>query len=304
VITKIKKLINKSKPPRKKTGRMALSTWVMFIAGLLILAYPIFAQAYNAVHQSGAVSSVTYDYAQDREADLAKLQAKVEKRNAQIKANAAKDDNVKVNSALQALGDKKKYESGAQIKNLNGKKGAAMAVLSIPTLGGLRLPLYDGVSEKVLRSGAGLLEGTSVPAKGQKGLHAVITSHAGLPDAKLFTSLGNLAKGDKFYIEIMNETITYEVKKIKIIKPDKLDGYFKVNAKKNQATLVTCTPLGINSHRLLVTGEEVKGDTVPKTAVRAEFMTVGVFIVAASLLTWFMARKKITSKAKLMDKGF
>ncbi|MDR3191197.1 MAG: class C sortase, partial [Lactobacillaceae bacterium] len=243
------------------------------------------------------------DYAQDREVDLAKKQAKIDARNAKVKANAARQETQSVNAALQALGDKQKYEAGATITNLSGKKGQALAVLSIPKLGGLRLPIFDGVSDKSIRQGVGLLDGTSIPEKGKVGLHSVMTSHAGLPDAKLFTSLGNLKIGDKFYVEIMNKTITYQVKKIKVVKPEKLDGYFKIDPAKNQTTLVTCTPLGINSHRLLVTGEEVDGDSIPKTAVRAEFMLLGAFAVVATSILWWLARKQVSKKAAMMAKN-
>jgi len=288
---------NKNKKPKNK---FSLSTWIIFGLGLLIFSYPIFAQAYNATHQTGVVKTINYDYAQDRQSTLEKMQEKIDARNAEVKEKATKQDDAQVTEAMQALGSKKAYESGSKITDLNGKQGQGIAVLSIPKLGGLRLPIFDGVSEKVLQNGVGLLEGTSIPEKDKKGLHSVLTSHAGLPTSRLFTNLGSLKKGEKFYIEIMGKTITYKVDQITVVKPENLEGYFKIDPEKNYATLVTCTPLGINSHRLLVRGVEVPGDTIPKSGIQQEYLIVAAFIVVAGLLITFMVKrqKKRVTKQK------
>ncbi|MCM0582623.1 class C sortase [Weissella diestrammenae] len=278
---------------KKNQKKSNVSTWIIFGIGLLIFSYPIFAQAYQAMHQTGVVENINYDYTQNRQATLDAMQEKVTKRNDEIKARAEKKEDEKVTQAMQALGSKKAFESGKTITNLEGQKGKGIGVLSIPEIGGLRLPIFDGVSENVLRNGVGLLEGTSIPAKNQKGLHAVLTSHAGLPESRLFTNLGSLSKGDKFYIEIMGKIITYQVDRITVVKPEKLEGYFKIDPEKNYATLVTCTPLGINSHRLLVRGHEIPGETVPKNGVKSEFViAVGFVIVAGGLITFLIKRQQ------------
>ncbi|MEG0156960.1 MAG: class C sortase, partial [Anaerovoracaceae bacterium] len=141
---------------------------------------------------------------------------------------------------------------------LNMNKDGVMASVLIPKIS-VKLPIYHGTSDKVLQIGAGHLEGTSLPIGGET-THTVITGHTGLTHAKLFTDLESLKKGDKFYIKVLNETLAYRIDTIEVIEP-KDTGKLVPVAGQDYASLITCTPYGVNSHRLVVQG--VRTEYVP-----------------------------------------
>lgn len=126
-----------------------------------------------------------------------------------------------------------------------------MGFIEIPSID-LSLPIYHGTSEQVLEKGVGHLQGTSLPVGGES-THAVLTGHTGLSSAKLFTDLTELEQGDIFFLDVMGEKLAYEVDQIKVVLPSELDELY-VEGGKDYCTLVTCTPYGVNSHRLLVRG--------------------------------------------------
>ena len=123
--------------------------------------------------------------------------------------------------------------------------------IKIPKIN-VNLPIYHGTSEEVLKIGAGHIEGTSFPT-GELGTHAVISGHRGLPSSKLFTDLDELKVGDQFTLSILDRELTYEIDQIEVVEPNDVDS-LKIEKDKNYVTLVTCTPYGINSHRLLIRG--------------------------------------------------
>lgn len=126
-----------------------------------------------------------------------------------------------------------------------------MATVSYPSLG-IGLPVRHGASDQVLREGAGHLYGSSLPVGG-KGTHAVLTGHTGLPDSLLFTRLDEAKRGDVFYIAVRGSTLAYKVDRISVVDPSDTS-LLRIRAGEDRATLVTCTPYGVNSHRLLVSG--------------------------------------------------
>lgn len=141
------------------------------------------------------------------------------------------------------------YES---LLNLSGN--SVMARIEIPVIG-IDLPVYHGTSDEVLRKGAGHLRKTSLPVGG-KGTHAVITGHTGLSSARLFTDLNLMAEGDIFLIHCLDQTLAYQVDSIKIVEPTETDD-LRIDPEQDYVTLVTCTPYGINTHRLLVRGTRI-----------------------------------------------
>ena len=120
----------------------------------------------------------------------------------------------------------------------------------------LKLPIYHGVSEEALEAGVGHLEGTSLPVGGET-THAILFGHRGLPSAKLFTDLDQLEVGDTFQITVLDRVLVYEVTQTEVVLPEELNG-LTTESDKDQVTLVTCTPYGVNSHRLLIHGERVQ----------------------------------------------
>lgn len=143
-------------------------------------------------------------------------------------------------------------ESGlnyTELLNISGD--GLMGYIEIPVIS-VFLPIYHGTSEQVLKNGVGHLENTSLPVGGD-GSHAVLSAHSGLSDKKLFTDLELLEKGDMFYIRVLDETLAYKIDKIEVVKPDNTESLHVIPGE-DHITLVTCTPYGINSHRLLVRG--------------------------------------------------
>lgn len=138
---------------------------------------------------------------------------------------------------------------------LNLSEDGIMGYIQIPKIS-VDLPIYHGTSEEVLEKGVGHIQNTSVPIGGNS-THSVLTGHTGLPNAELFTRLDELVEGDIFYIHVLNEILTYKVYEIKVVLPDNIDE-LRITSGEDFVTLVTCTPYGVNSHRLLVKAERVE----------------------------------------------
>lgn len=145
-------------------------------------------------------------------------------------------------------------KTDSKYQNMLTVGGDVMATIEIPAID-LKLPVYHGTSDEVLKKGAGHLPQTSLPVGGEN-THAVITGHTGMPAAKLFSDLNKMQIGDKFYIYVLGQTLTYEVDKICVVEPENTKA-LKIYDNKDYVTLVTCTPFGVNSHRLLVRGTRV-----------------------------------------------
>jgi sortase A len=139
--------------------------------------------------------------------------------------------------------------------------GGTMAAIEIPKIN-VKLPIYHGTNESVLNKAVGHMEGSALPIGG-KGRHSVITGHTGLAHAKIFTDLTELAERDHFYVKVLGETLAYEIDQIAIIEPDQTE-YLKVVEGEDYVTLLTCTPYGVNSHRLLVRGKRTPYDPSKK----------------------------------------
>ncbi len=179
-----------------------------------------------------------------------------------------------------------------------------MGTLEIPCID-VVLPVYHGVSEEVLRKGVGHIQETAFPIGGE-GTHAVLSTHRGLPEARLFTDLDKVEIGDMFYIRIFDEVLAYETDEIQVISPSDLS-QLKPEMGKDYVTLLTCTPYGINSHRLLVRGErkeyvpEVKEEIQVRTVHTERYMLAGItvlilVVVAMAGYSTYRRHKKRTGK--------
>ena len=172
--------------------------------------------------------------------------------------------------------NEEKYE-----KLLNVDENGIMGYIQIPSIN-LSLPIYHGTDDYVLQSGIGHLDWTSLPIGGE-GTHCVLSGHRGLPSAKLFTNLDKLVIGDTFMIRVLNEVLTYEVDQILIVDPNDTDE-LKIVPGKDYCTLVTCTPYGINTHRLLVRGHRIANtEEVQNTFITADAVQVEPIIVTPML---------------------
>lgn len=177
----------------------------------------------------------------------------------------------------------------------------AMGYIHIPDINVL-LPIHHGVSEEVLDKGVGHIHATALPVGGE-GTHAVLTGHTGLSHAKMFNDLPKLKRDDEFYLEILGETLAYQIMDIKVVLPDDVSSLHREEGK-DKVTLVTCTPYGLNSHRLLVTGERVPyTETMEQNreSVKARFpwwMLVVVIVITLLILVIGRMREGHVRKAK------
>lgn len=235
------------------------------LAGLSLLLYPTVSDYWNSLHQSRAIT----EYAEQvNELDNELYE--------QLWADARS-----YNETL--LGNPDRYEmtdeERAEYESLLDVSGTGIiGYIEIPLIG-CSLPIYHGTEESVLQIAVGHIEGTSLPVGGA-GCHSVLSGHRGLPSAKLFTDLDKLTVGEDFILRILDETLTYEVDQILIVEPYELDA-LAIDPEQDYCTLVTCTPYGINSHRLLVRGHRVENQEEARLVrVTADAMRIEPVIVA------------------------
>ena len=218
----------------------------IFVLGFLILMYPQVSRLYYRVQSTQEVSAFEAGKASLSDAEIKKRMALARDFNDSL-----------VNQNMEDPYSKARHERGraeyARMLEVHEQIGH----IQIPTID-LDIPIRAGTSEEVLQTSAGHLEGTSLPIGGNS-THTVITAHSGLPTAKLFTDIKDLKKGDRFYIHNIAETLAYEVDQIKVIEPSNFEDLLIVPGH-DYATLLTCTPIGINTHRLLVRGHRVPYD--------------------------------------------
>ena len=192
--------------------------------------------------------------------------------------------------------ERRDYERQLKVK---GTK--AIGYISVPKLH-IRLPLMHGTDEQVLQTAIGHLEQTSLPVGG-KGSHCVISGHRGLPSSRLFTDIDKIKEGDTWTITVLNETLTYECDRVRIVLPEDLSE-LKIEKGKDLCTLITCTPYGVNTHRLLVRGHRVPNANgsadVTADAIQIEPIFIAPFLAGAMLLILLILLLISTRRAKRM----
>ena len=216
---------------------------LVFIAGLSILLYPYVTGYINSQRQSRVVAQYHRDIETLSEEEFADLLDAAHEYNRTLRGK----------SGRYTLSEKEMEE---YLSLLDPFGNGIIGTLTIDKIN-VNLPIYHGTNEGVLRMGAGHLEGTSLPVGGL-GTHSVITGHRGLPTAILLTELDKMVIGDTFVLNILGAMLTYEVDQIIVVEPHEIDE-LAIDAEKDYCTLVTCTPYGINSHRMLVRGARVAG---------------------------------------------
>ena len=249
----------------------------VFLLGVCILLYPTASDYWNSLHQTRAIGAYEDALAgmTRRDYDAAFQQAEDYNR-----ALAALDAPM---SEYQSLSDAgMDYE---EILNINGV--GIMGYIEIPAIN-VSLPIYHGTDDNVLQIAAGHISWTSLPVGGESS-HCVLSGHRGLPSAKLFTNLDQLVEGDTFTIRVLDEVLTYEVDQILIVEPEDVSA-LEIIPGRDLCTLVTCTPYGINTHRLLVRGTRIENEPQAQTvrvtsdAVQIEPLLVAPVLAAPVLL--------------------
>lgn len=250
---------------KKKGNFITICLILVLLAGVSLLLYPTVSDYWNSFHQSQAIASYAENVANLDDADYEKLWADAQAYNQLL---AEKEQHFDITDE-----EKKEYES---LLNVSGS--GMMGYIEIPTLK-CSLPIYHGTDETILQIAIGHLEWSSLPVGGES-THCVLSGHRGLPSAKLFTNLDRLQTGDIFMLRVLDEVLTYEVDQILIVEPQET-GALRIVEGEDYCTLVTCTPYGINTHRLLVRGHRIENIEEAKTIrVTADAMQIEPLIVA------------------------
>lgn len=257
---------------------------LVFLVGLSLLLYPTISDYWNSMHQTRAIAQYSEKVAALDDDNYEELWQAAERYNETLR-----DNNHRFTPTEE---EKEEYESLLDVSG-NGIIG----YIEIPSIS-CSLPFYHGTDEAVLQIAIGHIEGSSLPVGGA-GTHCVLSGHRGLPSAKLFTNLDQLTKGDIFMLQVLNRTLTYEVDQILIVEPQETEA-LNIEEGKDYCTLITCTPYGINTHRLLVRGHRIENqDTAQELRVTEDAVQIDPYIVALViavpillLFLFFTGRKK------------
>ena len=280
-----------------KENRVTLIIAAVGLFGLGLILYPSVADWWNSFHQSRAVASYAQKVANLDTSEYDRILAEAEVYN----------NNLANNGINWIMSDE---EIAAYEKELDITGTGIMGYITIPKID-VELPIYHGIDDAVLQIAIGHLSETSLPVGGPT-THCVVSGHRGLPSAKLFTDIDKLVEGDTWTVNILNKTLTYEVDQIRVVLPSDLSN-LQLEQGKDYFTLVTCTPYGINTHRLLVRGHRVdnaQGEAnVIADALQIEPVYIAPFVAIPFIVlliiimlvsTGYMKRrKKIRKKAEV-----
>ena len=259
---------------KNKGNFITLLLVLILLAGLSLLLYPSVSNYWNSLHQTRAIATYAEEVANlDNDA------------YDQLWQDAASyNQSLLTRSNTYLLSDEQKAEY-ARLLDVSGL--GVMGYIEIPEID-VSLPIYHGTEESVLQIAVGHLEWSSLPVGGES-THCVLSGHRGLPSAKLFTNLDKLREGDTFLLRVLDEVLTYEVDQILIVEPQETAA-LQIEEGKDYCTLVTCTPYGINTHRLLVRGhridniEEAKTVRVTADAIQIEPLIVAPIVAISMML--------------------
>ena len=274
---------------KKKSSTSTILLVILFLAGLSLLLYPSISNYVNSRNQTRVITNYTQSV-NDLDAEkYAALQAEAEAYN---QALQDRENPYTLPDDLLA-----QYE---ELLNVSGS--GVMGYIEIPSIN-CTLPIYHGTDEAVLQVAIGHLEWTSLPVGGES-THSVISGHRGLPSAELLTHIDKMDEGDRFYVHVLDKILEYRVNNIAVVEPDDTS-LLHITEGKDYMTLVTCTPYGINSHRLLVRGERVEnssaavsGQSYVNNEVRSVHLmyvipvVLVMVVLAVGILFWIENKRK------------
>ena len=268
-----------------KRNKIGLILVLMLFIGVCVLLYPSVSQYWNSKTQTRAVENYREILESLKPEDYSEFFEKAENYNTELGELASPLTNYKSLSGYN------------EALNISGT--GVMGYISIAKLG-VEIPLYHGISPDILNIACGHLEGTSLPIGGES-THSVLSAHRGLPHAKLFTDLDKLEIGDTFQITILDRTFTYQIDQIKIVRPNETNDIQIVKGK-DLCTLLTCTPYGINSHRLLVRGTRIES-AVPLLHVTSNAYKIDSLVATPVVAAPILLVLLIILMVKYRDKG-
>lgn len=270
---------------KKKLTTIAL--FLILLAGFGLLLYPAVSDFLNSYYQSRSIADYTERVAEMDEADYEAMWNQAGEYNRKLAREAG-------NRYIMTEAEEKEYDSLLDVTGTG-----IMGYVEIPKLN-TSLPIYHGTDGAVLQIAIGHLAGSSLPVGGAD-THCVLTGHRGLPSARLFTGLDQMAEGDLFFLHVLDRTLTYEVDQIRIVEPREMED-LEIEEGKDYCTLVTCTPYGVNSHRLLVRGHRITNPEdeilVPADAVQIDRLLaapVMAGIAGVFLAVYFLLRRKFSA---------
>ena len=284
---------------KKKTYKILIV--IIFLAGLSLLLYPFVANQWNNYRQKQLISDYDSIVSAEDAAGEIDYAAELEKARAY---NEALLPSILPDSF--AIAEATEGEDKAYMDCLNIAGDGIMGIVEIPKID-IKLPIYHTTREDVLQVAAGHLEGSSLPIGGES-THAVISAHRGLPSASLFTDLDQMKIGDHFLIHVLDNTLCYEVDQILVVEPEDTDA-LAVEEGEDLVTLLTCTPYGVNTQRLLVRGhrvdyvaDEVAAEQTPLSGISLHtnyllWVIVGILITGVFILILFIREKRFRKKA-------
>lgn len=279
----------KKKETKKKEKKSRISFGSVFfsiimIIGIGLMLYPSITNLVNEGHQTVAIA----DYDKVTESLSEKEKEKIWNEALEYNQLLSSNNVMHLNKTNEA----------AYQKTLNITGTGIMGYIKIPKCN-IELPIYHGTSKEILQVGVGHLEGTSLPVGG-KGTHCAISGHTGLPSSKMFNNITELKEGDLFMIKTLGKTLTYKVDNIKVVLPNDAKSITRVPGK-DYCTLITCTPYGVNSHRLLVRGHRTKNIyPEPNVSKVDKIAIMMVFIGIIMLVSWFWSGINKKRKRKKM----
>lgn len=275
-----------------KRGLIKFLTAFLFLIGVAMMAYPFVGNWYNGRHQGEVIEN--YEEVVN-EMEEVTMEQEFEKAQAY---NEGLLGQVVLSDPFQAEPESESSSTYNSILNTNDE--GMMGYVQIPKIN-VKLPIYHSTSPEALKKGVGHLEKSSLPIGGSAS-HAVLSAHTGYPTAEFFTNLTKVQDGDSFYLVILNKTLAYKVDQIKVVEPTDISA-LQIDRSQDYVTLVTCTPYGVNSHRLLVRGvrtdyeEAVKEETKEKDEVKdLSYLKAGLFclflIVVCAGFFWILHKRK------------
>ena len=283
------------KKASKKNRITAILLVAVLLAGLSLLLYPLVSNYWNSIHQSQAIAAYMDDVAELDDGTYDALWEEAQGYNASLLENE--------NRFFPDEEERQQYEQLLSISD-----DGIIGYIEIPSID-VTLPIYHGTSEEILQVAIGHIEGSSLPVGGLS-THCVISGHRGLPSSRLFTDIDRLSEGDIFTLLVLDEALTYEVDQIRIVEPDDIS-LLEIKEGEDLCTLVTCTPYGVNSHRLLVRGHRVENqEATGFLRITADAMMIDSRFVAPILaapillgIILFMVLRPLKRKKRRAAKG-
>lgn len=279
----------KKKETKKKEKKSGISFGSVFfsiimIIGIGLMLYPSITNLVNEGHQTVAIA----DYNKVTESLSEKEKEKIWNEALEYNQLLSSNNVMHLNKTNEA----------AYQKTLNITGTGIMGYIKIPKCN-IELPIYHGTSKEILQVGVGHLEGTSLPVGG-KGTHCAVSGHTGLPSSKMFNNITELKEGDLFMIKTLGKTLTYKVDNIKVVLPNDAKSITRVPGK-DYCTLITCTPYGVNSHRLLVRGHRTKNIYPEPNVSKVDKIAIMMILIGIIMLvSWFWSGINKKRKRKKM----